>query len=131
MKYLKEYEGFFSKINKSVSRLFASNVVYRWSEDEMEYLERLGFYQLKNSIRVSPKFGYYFTPSFINTIKEIQVEKYFDFLSESEQETIFYRAWITKKKKPIKKDFDSFKEMIEFVEKYIPEVEKDTKKYNL
>ena len=134
MKYLKEYEGFFSKINKSVSRLlFASNVAYRWYYQESEELEKLNFYQIDKSIIFNNDVPYYFKPNITDTIKEIIVKKYFD-VGESTSPTdiaFFYRAEVTTNKKTIKKDFDSFEEMMEFVEKYIPEIETDTKKFNL
>lgn len=129
MKYLREYEGFFSNIKR---RLFSSNVYYRWYYQEAEELESLNFYRISEKDYNSEP--YYFKPNVTDSIKEIIVIKYYDIgsaTSSTDIETVFYRAEVKKNKRTIKKNFDSFEEMIEFVKKHIPEVEIDTKKYNL
>lgn len=121
MTYIKTYEGFFSNLFKR-----KSDGSYYWHDSEVSDLEACGFERENSQYLTSP---FYYYPQ-NDKVSSICLVKNADV--SNGMEDYFYVVTITlSNDKIIEKDFDSFSEMLIYVKKYIPEIELDSKKYNL
>jgi len=128
MKYIKKFEGFFNRERKNYGQ-------FRWYDgpvgplsggNEVEKLKSVGCFQEITDVPAP----FYYVPTFSDALKLITIQR---LLKDSyPDEHCFYRITIDLiNKKPIIKYFDTFEEMFEALNLYIPELDKNIKKYNL
>lgn len=128
MKYIKIFENFFNRERKNYGQ-------FRWYDDpvgplsegnEVEKLKSVGCFQKIKDIPAP----FYYVPTFSDTIKLIIMQRLLK--NSYPDEHCFYKITIElKNQKSIIKYFDTFEKMFKSLKTYIPEVDKNTKKYNL
>jgi len=129
MKHIKFFESFFNHDRKGYGDFYwydgPSN--YRYGGDEVEKLESIGCFR---KIANSPA-PFYYIPKFSETIQLITIQKIVK--HPYPVEDCFYKITIDLigGKKSKRKYFDTFEEMFEALKLYIPEIDRNTKKYNL
>ena len=135
MKHVKTYEGFFSNLFTR-----KSGGIYHWSEAEMDALNANGFYQedqLGKLRNYPPNVRSFYYESPRDNLRII-LKKHA--IGSNGIEDCFYEAiintddkskTINKKHKTKIKTFDGFNKMLFFVLKQIPDIDLDTRKYNL